>query len=307
MLRKFLFYTALKILKIKAKWDEKRNIPLNINFFRKVLKFYNDCTSFMQSPPNNVTITTQSLGGVFSFHLKPIAIESNSTILYLHGGGYLLGLKDYSEQIYLHLCQELATLCHAEVFLIDYRIAPEHPASAILDDAYNAYLSLLGLGISPDKIVIMGDSAGGGLTIALTMKLRNEHIPLPKAVVVLSPWTNLAVNGNSIHSRKDNDPMLSSFQVSQAAKMVLGDQKAKDCELSPLYGDYQGFPAMMIVTGGREILLNDSLDMAAKARQAGVNVSLDIHEEMFHVYPLFSSFIKEGLDALQRIASFIKQ
>jgi monoterpene epsilon-lactone hydrolase len=307
MLRKFLLYTALKIMKIKAQWDEKRNIALDIVFFRKVLKFCNHFASFFQSPLNSVTTTNVSLGDVFSYHIKPAHIENNLTILYLHGGGYVLGLKDYSEKIYLHLCQELATLCHAQVYIVDYRVAPEHPSSVILGDAYKAYMALLGQGIDSEKIIIMGDSAGGGLTVALTMKLRNEHLPLPKATIMLSPWTNLAVNGISIHARKEKDPMLTPFQVSQAAKMVLGNEKAEDCALSPLYGNYQGFPPMMIITGGREILYSDSIDMAVKAKQAGVKVHLDIQEQMFHVYPLFSNFIKEGLDAIERIAFFIKQ
>ena len=267
----------------------------------------NYCTSFFQNAPNEVTITSLSLGGSFSFHLRPSGKDTDLTILYLHGGGYLLGLKDYSEQIYLHLCSELALLCHAQVYVIDYRLAPENHSSVILDDAYQAYLDLLNQGVDPNTIIIMGDSAGGGLTLALTMKLRNEHIPLPRANIVLSPWTNLAVNGKSMNERKDLDPMLNPFQVSQAASLVLSNQAPEECTLSPLYGNFQDFPAMMIVTGGQEILYSDSIDMAAKAREAGVKVHLDIHDEMFHVYPLFSSFIKEGFDAIHRIASFIKQ
>lgn len=304
-LKKSLFFAALWLIKCKTKFDEKRNKPIDVNFFRKVIYYCNYSINLFQSPRKEVKIEQDQLGDIFCFRFEP-PHKTEKTILYLHGGGYLLGLKDYCDYLYFYICAELAAQCEAQVFAIEYRLAPEYSQNAILNDAYQAYLGLIEKGIEANNIFIMGDSAGGGLTLALLMKIKQQQQPLPCGAVTLSPWTNLAGDGASMLTRAFCDPILTPFMLKQAASLVLGNDSPQHSALSPLHNDFEGLPPLMIVAGGREILLNDSIDVANKALKAGVKVILDINEKMFHIYPVFGGIFNEGKEAITRIVSFIK-
>lgn len=259
----------------------------------------------LQPLRQNVEIKIDSLDNIIALRFTP-ETPSKKVILYLHGGGYIFNLQDLSNQ-HQYFATELAHAACAEVYALDYRTAPDNPFPAALKDAYRAYLALLAKGIKPKNIYITGDSAGGGLTIALLMKIRDEGTPMPCAAIPLSPWTDLACTGNSLKTRADIDPILTPGRTQAAAVVVLNGHSATDPYISPLYGNCEKLPPMMIFVGGKEILFDDSARFFKHAKEAGVDITLDIREDMFHVYPLFGGIIEEGKYAIQRMADFINK
>jgi len=172
--------------------------------------------------------------------------------------------------VYKYITAELAHAAQAETYALEYRITPDHHHPAALDDAYKGYLALLEKGISPKDIFVAGDSAGGGLTLALLMKLRDEDKPLPRAAIVLSPWADLTHSGESMITRADLDPIITKGAAVFMASLVLKGQSAKDPLISPLFGNYDGLPPLMILVGGREVLFDDSVRVSDKAKKAGL-------------------------------------
>jgi acetyl esterase/lipase len=224
------------------------------------------------------------------------------TIYYLHGGGYSLG----SVNTHATMISQIARASKARAFAIDYRLAPEHPFPAALDDALAGYRWLLAQGIDPKSIVIGGDSAGGGLTAATLVVLRDARDPLPGAAVLLSPWTDLAGTGESQKTRADKDPMIPAMEgVSPVAEWYAGDRPAADPLVSPLYADLSGLPPMLIHVGDHEVLLNDSTRFAEKAKAAGVDVTLKVWDEMIHVFQFFP-MLPEGQQAIAEIGDWVR-
>jgi acetyl esterase/lipase len=242
--------------------------------------------------------------------IRCVRIQASSapkhTIFYLHGGAYFMALEDIHVSI-LHFAGELARRCDAQVWVVDYRVAPENPYPAAIDDTYKAFMGLGSKGIDAQNVIVGGDSAGGGLTLALLMKLRDNAQTLPKAAIAISPWSDLAATGLSRIEREDLDPMLSSKGEVEAISFIVGQDHVRDPYISPYYGTYEGLPPLLILVGGREVLFDDSARVAEKAKQAGIEVELDVNEGMFHVYPVFSPILKESEKAIERIAKFIKR
>jgi len=301
----FVFYTILKLVKSKSEKDHKNHKPFDIHTFRNDIEGFNKLTRLLEPARKDITITDEILGEIFCFHAHSPE-KTNRTILYLHGGGYVLGLKTQSNN-YRYVIAELAAACQANVWAIEYRLAPEHPYPAAIEDTYAAYLALLDKGIDANDIFVMGDSAGGGLTLALLMKLRDEGKPLPKGAIPLSPWSDLLGTGESMTTRAALDPLLAQFSLDEWASLSVNKERMNEPYISPFYGNYEGLPPLMIVVGGREVLYDDSIRVAEKAKQAGVDVTLDINEEMFHIYPVFGGVFKEGKEAINRMANFIKK
>lgn len=299
----FVFNTILKIGKSKAEKNHKNHKPFNIHTFRNDIEGFNKITRLLEPTRKDITITDETLGGSFCFHAHAQE-NTKQTILYLHGGGYILGLRSQSSE-YRYIIAELAAACQANVWAIEYRLAPEHPYPAALEDAYSSYLALLNKGIEAKDIFVMGDSAGGGLTLALLMKLRDEGKPLPKGAIPLSPWSDLLGTGESMTTRAALDPLLTQPTLGFMASSTVNSERMREPYISPLYGNYEGLPPLMIVVGGREVLYDDSIRVAEKAKLAGVDVTLDINEEMFHIYPVFGGVFKEGKEAVNRIANFV--
>jgi monoterpene epsilon-lactone hydrolase len=305
-IKRFIMNSLMKIGKWKLESAEKRGEPYNIFNMRKDLMGYNALLGMMQPARKDITLDDESLGGFPTIHAQAPQ-KAKRTILFLHGGGYNLAMK-HMGNIYRYFSAELAATCEAEVWAIDYRVAPEHPYPAAVEDAYAAYLALLEKGVKSKDIFVMGDSAGGGLTLALLMKLRDDGKALPKAFVTLSPWADLLQTGESIVSRKDKDPLVTPYNLQgMASNYITKEQQLKEPYASAYYGDFKGLPPLMIVVGGREILYDDSIRVAKKARAAGVKVTLDVVEEMIHIYPTFGGIYKEGKEATDRIAAFIKE
>lgn len=303
-IKSFLFLKIFEYNKAKRMEEEDLSQPIEILSHRKAMRQIDQFMARLRSPRKDVEFGEIVFADMKAYYAKPLE-KPKRVILYLHGGGYVFGLEEFSTA-YKAMTQNLAYLCKAEVYAVDYSLAPEHPFPAAIEDADRAYKQLLRNGVKPSDIFISGDSAGGGLTIALLMKLRDEGTPLPRAAIPLSPWTDMAHTGESITLREESDPMISGASLKRFSELIVKDKSVKDPYISPLYGNFRGLPPMLIMVGGREVLYDDSIRVAEKARQAGVDVTLDIIEHMIHVYPTMSDIFKEGRQALDRIAEFIE-
>jgi epsilon-lactone hydrolase len=211
-------------------------------------------------------------------------------ILYFHGGGYALG----SSRAHAEMASWIARAAQSRVFVLDYRRAPEYRFPAALEDALLAYRSMVGAGADPRMITVAGDSAGGGLTIALLASLRDRGESLPSSAVCISPWVDLEMTGESIVSKASVDPLLTREGLQQFADWYLGGQDARHPLASPLHADLKGLPPLLIQVGTSEILLDDARRLAERAWAAGVRVTLSQYEDMPHVWHVFASFLPEG-------------
>lgn len=223
-------------------------------------------------------------------------------ILYLHGGAYALG----SINTHREFVARLAHATHLRGLAINYRLAPEHPYPAALDDATVAYRWLLAQGFSPSQIIIAGDSSGGGLALATMVALRDAGETLPAGAVCISPWTDLALTGASIESKAKADSILDGDSLKMYASYYAGAHDRMMPLISPTYADLSGLPPVLIQVGTDEILLDDARRCAARAREAGVDVTLEVWDEMFHVFQLIP-FLPETKEALQSIVKFVSQ
>lgn len=252
--------------------------------------------------PDDVTFEPVDAGGLPAEWVTAPGVRRENVILYLHGGGYVIGsIKTHRE-----LAARLSRAAAARVLLIEYRLAPEHPHPAAVEDATAAYRWLLGFGIAPSRMVIGGDSAGGGLTVATLVALRDAGQPLPAAGVCLSPWVDLEGVGESMATKAAVDPMVQRDPLRKMAAMYLAGQDPRTPLAAPLYADLSGLPPLLIQVGTAETLLDDSTRLAERARKAGVAVSLETWEDMIHVWQAFASLLPEGQQAIERIAAFIK-
>ena len=220
-------------------------------------------------------------------------------MLYLHGGAYALG----SISTYREFVARLARAARMRGLAINYRLAPEHPFPAAVEDAITAYDWLLAEGVEPSRIIVAGDSAGGGLALAVQVALRDAGKPLPAGVVCISPWTDLTLSGASIQSKAAVDPVLDAGSLERYAKLYARGHDRSAPLISPLFADLSGLPPLLIQVGGDEILLDDAVRCAGRARQAGVEVRLEVWDEMFHVFPLVP-FLPETKKAVEYVAGF---
>lgn len=193
------------------------------------------------------------------------------------------------------------------MLIIDYRLAPEYPFPAALDDAVGAYHWLLAGGIDASNIIVIGDSAGGGLTLATLLKLRDNRAPLPAAAVLLSPWTDLALTGDSLRPNAEVDPMLNALDLPRLANEYLAGANPRLPYASPLYGDLAGLPPVLIQVGGDEILLDDAVRLHERLQLAGSKAELEVWPRMPHVWHLFAPAIPEPQRAIGVIGSFVRR
>lgn len=230
----------------------------------------------------------------------PDSAIDQRTILYFHGGGFRLGSIASHRELIGRIAQET----RSRVLAVDYRLAPEHRFPAPVDDALAAYLYLLAQGIDPGTIVMIGDSAGGNLALAAMLSLRLRKLPLPKAAVLMSPWTDMEATGASYVSRAGVDPIHQRSMILGLARSYLGDHDPRDPKASPVHADLTGLPPLLIQVGDRETVRDDSLMLARNAEAAGVDVTLQVWDGMIHVFQLFPE-IPQAHDAIQSIARFI--
>jgi epsilon-lactone hydrolase len=244
-------------------------------------------------------------GGVKGEWIEPAAPDHPARgrfILYLHGGGYFA----MSARTHRAVTTRLAAFSEACLFALDYRLAPEHPFPAALDDALAAWRALIAAGTPPSRIVIAGDSAGGGLALALLVALRDAGEKLPAAAVLFSPWTDLGATGTSIVSNDKADPLFSGQWVARAARYYLGDTAATNPLVSPVYADLTGLPSLLIQVGDSEVLLDDSRRIAENAGRSGVTATLQVWPDVPHGWQIFAPILPEARAALRDAGSFIR-
>ncbi|WMC92105.1 alpha/beta hydrolase [Kineothrix sp. MB12-C1] len=220
-------------------------------------------------------------------------------ILYCHGGGYTTGSSQYART----LTTKLAMSTSMDVLSFDYRLAPEHPYPAALEDAMEAWNYLMLLGYGARDVVIAGDSAGGNLALVLTHKLKEEGRLLPKGLVLMSPWTDLTLSGKSHETKQDVDPVLSEEYIGQMIDNYAKGQELQEPLISPLFGDFEGFPATYIQVGDNEVLLNDATMLHKKMQKANVAVQIEVFKGMWHVFQM--SPFKTAYEAMEKNAEFI--
>ena len=229
-------------------------------------------------------------------------VDASRTVLYLHGGGYAIG----SIATHRRLAYDISAASGARVLVIDYRLAPEHPFPAAVDDATKAWSWLLQQGIAASRLAIAGDSAGGGLTLATLVNLRDRKLGLPGCAVMISPWVDLEGIGNSITARAAQDPMVQKAGLLWMAGMYLGGKDARTPLAAPLYADLKGLPPILVQVGTAETLLDDATRIAEKLHTSGVEVRLAVWPNMLHVCPLFAPSLSEGRDGCVEIGTFIR-
>ncbi len=251
--------------------------------------------------PRGVVSQAAEVDGVAVEWITPRNVSSPSLILYLHGGGWTLGWYQSHRWLVANLC--LAAGCHA--LAVDYRLAPENPFPAALDDCLAVYRWLLKNGTPAEQIVVAGDSAGGNLTLTTLMVLRDAGDRLPAAAVCISPMTDLACTGESFNTRKD--ALLSTQAASFFARQYVGDQDPRLPLISPHYGDLRGLPPLLIHVGEDEILLSDAQRLVVKATAQGVNARLIIWPGMWHVRHIFAPFLPEAQQAVKAIGAFVRE
>ncbi len=242
-------------------------------------------------------------GGVKAEWITAPNAAADRAILYLHGGGYIMG----SINTHRELIARLSKAAQARILALDYRLAPEHPFPAPVEDATAAYRWMLAQGLKPSRIAVAGDSAGGGLTVAALVAFRDAGLPMPAAGIPISPWVDLEAIGESMKTRSSQDPIVKPEMIREIARVYLAGQNPRSPLAAPLYADLHGLPPLLIHVGDAEALLDDSKRLAERAKAAGVDVTLEVWPEMPHVWHLFAHFLPEGQQAIDRAGEFVRK
>jgi acetyl esterase/lipase len=288
------------LVRLGARWFIKRRRHATVAAARQGIVA---AARWTLSPPAGTAALTVDAGGVAGEFITTSASRPDRDVLFLHGGGYVAG----SAAVYRHFTWRIATAARARVLAIDYRLAPEHPFPAALHDALVAYRWLVGGRADPRRTAVMGDSAGGGLALALLLRLRDDGLELPAAAIALSPWTDLALTGASLSSNEKSDPMLRAADAHLFAGCYLAGADPRNPYASPLYGDPAGLPPTLIHVGSDEILRDDAVRMAEILRAAGCRAEIEVWRRMPHVWHLFAPALPEARQAIANIGAFADQ
>ena len=251
--------------------------------------------------PEDVAFEPIDAGGVAAEWTRAPGMRDDRTVVYLHGGGYVMG----GISTHRLLCAEISRATRAPVISVDYRLAPENPYPAAVDDAMAAYRFVLEQSIAPGSVAIGGDSAGGGLTIATLLALRDEGAQLPGAAFCISPWADLTQTSDSMTTKADEDPMVQRESLQLMADAYCGEADPKTETISPVFADLAGLPPLLIQVGTAEVLLDDARKLAENARAANLDVTLEQWEDMIHVWHGFSMMLPEAREAITRIGEYL--
>src|SRR3954452_7602479 len=254
-----------------------------------------------QPLPADVTVTAAALGGVPTAEITVEGIEPRHVVLYFHAGVYVMG----DAVLAADLASQVGRRTHAKVISVDYRLAPEHPYPAAVDDALAAYEALLDNGIAPADIAFAGESAGGGLAVATLVNARDHGLPLPAAAFVMSPMTDLTLAGTTMATRREADPLLSREGLEPRVTDYLAGQDAALGLISPIFADLSGLPPLIIQAGTHEVLLDDAVRLASQAATADVEVTLDITPGVPHVFQAYYPILDEAAAALDRAGQLL--
>lgn len=253
------------------------------------------------APDDRTTVETLEIAGFGAEYSVPPGADTGAATLYFHGGGYAIG----SLNTHRGLARGLARAARVAVLAIDYRLAPENPFPAAVEDAVAAYRHLIAMGISPARIAFAGDSAGGGLTVAAMLAAKAAGLPLPGAGFCISPWVDLANALPTITGKEPEDPIISKEVLDNFTALYLGGRDTADPLASPLLGDLSGLPPMLIHVGSAECLLDDAVRLAGNLGVAGVEARLEIWPSMIHVWHFFAPMLSEGRDAIEQAGRWI--
>jgi epsilon-lactone hydrolase len=254
-------------------------------------------------PPPGTLVEPADADGVPAEWVVAAGVNSGRVVVYFHGGAYQMG----SPATLRHMIAVISAAAQARVLSVDYRLAPEHPFPAAVEDAVTAYRWLLASGVDPASVAFAGDSAGGGLALAALVAVRDCGHPLPRAAVGLSPWTDLALTGESLRTRAKADVMLQPSGMPETAALYLAGQDPRHPHASPLYARWDGLPPILLQVGDAEVLLDDSTRLAAKARAAGVDVTLEVWDEMPHVWHAWAGLLPEADQAIGRVGHWLAE
>jgi len=252
--------------------------------------------------PTDVNVNPVEANGVRAEWTTTPHADAARVILFLHGGGYVSGSLDSHR----HLIAETGRQAHARTLALDYRLAPEHPFPAALEDALSGYAFLISQGIEPRRIALAGDSAGAGLAVAALTSMRDSLMPLPACAWLISPWTDLELSGASMTDKASSDPLIQRPYLAELAAMYLNGADPRSPLVSPIHADLKGLPPMLIQVGSAETLLDDAVRLANVAGAADVRVTLEIWPEMIHVWHLFYQQVTAGRRALENVREFIR-
>jgi acetyl esterase/lipase len=258
-------------------------------------QFLRELLSAQPLPPD-VTVTAATLGGVPTAEVTVDGVEPRNVVLYFHGGVYVMG----DAFLAADLASQVGRRTDAKVISVDYRLAPEHPYPAAVDDALAAYEALLHDGVAPSDIAFAGESAGGGLAMATLVNARNHGLPLPAAALVMSPYADLTLAGATMETRREVDPLLSREALEARIPDYTAGQDAALGLISPLFADLSGLQPLIIQAGTHEVLLDDALRLAQQAARADVEVTLDVTPGVPHVFQAYHAILDEGAAALDR-------
>lgn len=281
---------------LRAMWPPQ----VNLSFSEQRAQMEQATTAM--PPPADVTFEPVSAGGVPAEWTQAPGASRRNVVLYVHGGGYCIG----SINTHRLLVSEISRASGAAVLSLDYRLAPEHPFPAAVEDAAAAYGWLLAQGHEPRQLAVAGDSAGGGLTVATLLALRDAGTAPPAAGVCLSPWLDLTQSGESMTSKAAVDPMVQRDRLEEMAEAYAGKNRRAPLA-SPLFADLKGLPPLLVQVGTAETLLDDSTRLADKARKADVDVTLEPWDDMIHVWQAFSFVLPEARQAIERIGGYLRQ
>ena len=282
---------------LRSTAEQRGDVAMTVEEWRAA---YDGLGQLMPLAEGTETTTVDAGGAAAEWVVAPEA-DAGRTVVYFHGGGYCIG----SVLGHRAMLSHLSAAARARVLSVGYRLAPEAPHPAALEDALTAYRWALASGADPARTVIAGDSAGGGLTVATLVALRDAGDPLPAAGVCLSPWVDLTQSGATIESNADVDPMVHAEDLDRWAGAYRGARDAGDPAVSPLFADLAGLPPLLVDVGTAEVLLDDARRLAERARAAGVEVTLTVAEDMLHVWHFFAGAVPEADEAIARVGAFI--
>jgi monoterpene epsilon-lactone hydrolase len=258
-------------------------------------------------PPGGVAIHSARSGGIPGEWIIPQDAPADRALLYMHGGGFVFG----SLITHRALIARLANSAGTRAFSVDYRLAPEHPFPAALNDSLAAYRGLVENGIAPNRIVVAGDSAGGTLALSLILSLKKEGAPLPVAAVCISPVTDMLWTGPSMRTKAGIDPIFTEGGASPLGTSIhtdyIGSEDSRNPLISPLYGDMHEMPPVLLHVGEDEVLLDDSVRLAERVRAAGGQVELVVWGGLWHVFQVFAPFVPEAAQSIRQIGEFVRR
>jgi monoterpene epsilon-lactone hydrolase len=284
---------ALRLLK-----NRRKHRPLDIEALRKRLRLLEP---LVPGPPRRTLTEAVDADGARAVWIRAPQTRNDVCILHFHGGGYMVG----SEALYRDFSWRIGAAACASVLYFDYRLAPEHPFPAALDDAVGVY-RWLAAHVDPRRIAVVGDSAGGGLALATLCRLRDEGFSLPGAAVAISPWTDLALTGESLTGNAATDPMIDAAALPPIAQAYLSGADPRNPYASPLYAEASGLPPTLIQVGSDEVLRDDAVRMAARLKAAGCKVEIEIWPRMPHAWHLYARILPEGRKAIENAGRFVK-